>query len=250
MSHRSEVALRSRYAFALRSGPNRSRPAGLAASIVLHLAIVLLLLIPLRHDFARVLLAGDPVVNPTDGGGGRPAYITLPAPLASARAAVVVTAPPVTLVVPTPTPPQEIPPPVPVEQVAVLEPAAATGSTDSAAGGEAGDGGGTGGGLGPGSGPGHGPGSGEGGAGRPPQLRHQVIPPDNPPKELRGVELRVTFWVDEAGKVVRVAVDPRIQDRKFAQRFTESMLSYRFRPALGPGGLPIASTYIQLVTAW
>jgi hypothetical protein len=89
---------------------------------------------------------------------------------------------------------------------------------------------------------------GEGGTGRAPQLRHQVIPPDNPPKALRGVDLHVTFWVDEDGRVVRVAVDPEIQDHKFAEKFTESMLSYRFRPALGPDGRAVASTSTQVVS--
>jgi hypothetical protein len=75
-----------------------------------------------------------------------------------------------------------------------------------------------------------------------------VIPPEKPPKALRGVDLRVTFWVDETGKVVRVEIEPPIQDRKFADKFTESMLSYRFRPALGPDGRPVAATTTQIVS--
>jgi hypothetical protein len=89
---------------------------------------------------------------------------------------------------------------------------------------------------------------GEGGLGRAPQVRHQVIPPDKPPKELRGVDLHVTFWVDETGSVVRVAVDPPIQDHKFAEKFKDTMLGYRFRPALGPDGRPVASTSTQIVS--
>ena len=75
-----------------------------------------------------------------------------------------------------------------------------------------------------------------------------MLPPDNPPKQLRGVDIRVTFWVDETGAVVRVGVDPPIEDRKFAQKFRETMLSYRFRPALGPDGRPVASTSTQVVS--
>ncbi len=242
-----EVALSADYAFVLHSRKNRSRTVGLAVSVLLHVAVVVLLLIPLRQDFARVLSAGDPVAISPGGGGRRVAYISLPAPRATARAAVEVP-PPVTLVVPA-TPPPEIPPPEPATQIAVVEPAAvAISGADSSAGAAAGEGGGTGGGVGPGSGPGRGPGAGEGGAGRAPQLRHQVIPPEKPPKELRGVDLTVTFWIDDAGKVVRVAVDPPIHDRKFAQAFTETMFGYRFRPALGPDGRPVASTHVQTVS--
>jgi hypothetical protein len=248
------MPLQSRYAFALRSGPDRSRPYGLAASVVLHAAIVLLLLVPLlRRDFARVLTAGESLTTRSGGGGGRVAYITLPTPRAPARAPVTVTPPPATppaIVIPTPTPPPVIPPPVPEAQVAVAAVAAdsAPGADRAESGGEPGEGGGTGGGTGEGAGPGTGPGSGEHGAGRAAQLRHQVLPPENPPKELRGVELRITFLVDESGKPVRIEVDPPIQDKKFARKLTETMLSYRFRPALGPDGRPVASTFIQLVS--
>ncbi|HTS86884.1 MAG TPA: hypothetical protein VMG41_00200 [Gemmatimonadales bacterium] len=65
---------------------------------------------------------------------------------------------------------------------------------------------------------------------------------------MRGVEIRVTFWVDATGKVVRVAIDPPIRDRKYRDEFTESMLSYRFHPALGPDGVPISATTTLVVT--
>ena len=74
------------------------------------------------------------------------------------------------------------------------------------------------------------------------------IPPDNEPKELRGAQLRVTFWVDESGRAVKVEVDPPIKDRKYAQKFTEAMLSYKFRPALGSDGHPVASTTTMTVS--
>jgi hypothetical protein len=221
--------------------------------VLLHAAIVLLLLIPLlKRDFARVLTVGESLTTRSGGGGGRVAYITLPTPKAPARATVNVTPPlatPPAIVVPTPTPPPEIPPPTPEAQVAVaavaVDSAAGAGATS---GDSPGAGGGTGGGEGPGAGPGTGPGSGDRGTGRAVQLRHQVIPPEDPPKALRGVELRITFLVDESGRPVRVEFDPPIQDKKFAQKLRESMLSYRFRPALGPDGRPVASTFIQLVS--
>jgi hypothetical protein len=246
-----EVILPSRYSFALSGRSGARRPVGVAASVLLHAAIGLLLLVPLRRDFARVLTAGEPGAGRSGGGGGRVAYITLPTPRATPRAPVSVTPPPATppaIVVPTPTPPSVIPPPAPDTAVAVAAADTATGQGTPLAGGEGGTGGGTGGGEGPGIGPGAGPGAGDRGAGRAPQLRHQVLPPENPPKELRGVELRITFSLDESGKPVRVEVDPPIQDKKFARKLVESMLSYRFRPALGPDGRPIASTFVQLVS--
>jgi TonB family protein len=107
--------------------------------------------------------------------------------------------------------------------------------------GDPGAGGGQGGGVGTGEGPGTGPGGGEHGQGRPPQLRHQVFYLEKTPKELRGVPIRVTFSVDEAGRVARVVIEPPIQDRKFADGFRETMMQYRFRPAQGADGSPVAA---------
>jgi len=245
------------YHFSLDGAPRQPRSAGLALSFLLHLAAILLLLIPLRRDFERVLSPGP--LRPGaggGGGGGHMAYITLPAPVATARAAVTVTPPretqaTVPVTPPISTPPV-IPPPLPVEQpappVASAPTSAAADSTGAGPGQGGGTGGGTGGGVGPGNGPGIGPGTGGGGRGREPQSVHFLIPPDDPPKELRGVQLHVTFWVDETGKVVRVAVDPPINDRKFAERFTETMMNFRFHPALGPDGRPVAATTSQTVT--
>lgn len=263
ITHR-EDHLRSHYEFTVGEATHRGRPAGLALSVLLHIGAVLLLLIPLRHDFARVLAMGAPLAKGGGGGGGsgRVAYITLPAPAASAPAPVTVsppreTPPPVPVTAPV-TPPQTIPPPAPVEDTPVPTPVApqAAASGDSAGGVGPGQGGGAGGGtggglgpgVGPGSGPGTGPGVGEGGRGRPAEIRHMPIPPDNEPKDLRGTQLQVTFWVDESGRAVKVEVIPAIRDRKYAQKFAEAMLSYRFRPALGPDGRPIASTATMTVS--
>jgi len=226
-------------------------------SILLHVLIVLLLLIPLRHDFARVLDQGrsEPGTRGGGGGGGggRVAYISLPAPQATPRIAVEVDPPsetPPPVVVPPPVvPPPVIQPPIAERSPAVATPVATAAGADSAAGTGPGQGGGTGGGegggIGPGIGPGVGPGTGggAGGRGRAPQPRHLIIPPDDPPKELRGVEIRVTFWVDATGSVDRVAFDPPVDNRKFAGKLAEAMRNYRFRPALGPDGTPIAATY-------
>ena len=253
--------------FSLR--PTR-RASGVLSSILLHLLIVALLLIPLGRDFARVLTAGDPLAGEGragggGGGAGGRAYISLPAPPRSAPVAVAVEPPPSTPIpsVSQEVPPVEVPPAVvvdplpPVPAAAAVPSASATSDSATGTGGAGpgeggGAGGGTGGGFGPGTGTGVGPGTGtgkgEGGAARPPMLRHQVIPPENPPKELRGIDLTVTFWVTETGSVMRVEVSPAIRDGKFAAKFEESMMQYRFRPGLGPDGKPVASLATHTVT--
>lgn len=257
--------LRSRYAFVLSPRARRS-PAGVTASIVLHLLIGALLLLRIRADFARVLDAGraDPGARGGGGGGaGRVAYITLPAPAASAPKAVAVEPPkeapkPVPV---TPTPPAVIPPPAQEEQpvVVTLTPATAPQTGDTLAGrgpGQGGgEGGGTGGGSGPGTGPGRGPGTGtgggEGGTGRAPRPRYELIPPtDDPPKALRGREVRILFAIDADGKVRRVTFDPEIPSGKYARRLRETMEGYRFHPAIGPDGSAVPGTFEYTITVF
>jgi hypothetical protein len=60
------------------------------------------------------------------------------------------------------------------------------------------------------------------------------------PKELRGAELRVTWYLLETGKIARMEVDPPIKDRDFAKRFLDRAGSFRFRPARSPDGTPVA----------
>ncbi|MGI9039519.1 MAG: hypothetical protein ACR2HK_00140, partial [Gemmatimonadales bacterium] len=127
-------------------------------------------------------------------------------------------------------------------------PPAAAGAPSEGAG--PGTGGGTGGasgrGVGPGEGSGVGPGSGrgagEGGAIRPPELRDLAFPFDNPPKELRGASLDVTFWVRMDGRVERYRVQPQITDRGYARKFDEVIRAFRFTPARAPDGSRIAGT--------
>jgi hypothetical protein len=78
-------------------------------------------------------------------------------------------------------------------------------------------------------------------------MRHMPIPPDGIPKEARGLTFRVTFFISAQGRVERIAVDPPIRDHKYAEKFAETMMNYRFRPALSPEGTPVASTYIVSV---
>ena len=63
-----------------------------------------------------------------------------------------------------------------------------------------------------------------------------VLPPTDVPKDLRGQDFAVTFWVDTAGKVLKVEIEPEIRDKDFAKRFLERMQQYHFRPARAPDG--------------
>jgi periplasmic protein TonB len=213
-------------------------------SLALHVAVVLLILVPWGSELFRVLSAGHPALNTGGGGGGgnREAYISLPAsaPRPSAPVAPVTIAPPVVQPTPTPEPVQLIPVDTAVTQASAGPASAVVG--DSAGGTGPGAGGGTGGGIGPGTGTGTGPGAGGGvgGTGTGPQQKRWVIPPENSPKELRGRAIRVTFWVDAAGKVQKVELDPEIRDRGYAKKFLEAMMNYEFRPARDPAGLPVA----------
>ncbi len=49
------------------------------------------------------------------------------------------------------------------------------------------------------------------------------------------------------GRVDAVRFEPDISG-KFADRLRETMLSYRFRPALSPTGVPIDGTYVYALT--
>ncbi|HEY7027339.1 MAG TPA: hypothetical protein VH438_07020 [Gemmatimonadales bacterium] len=213
-------------------------------SLVLHIAVVLLILAPWGSELYRVLSAGHVALTSGGGGGGgnREAYISLPAsaPRPSPPVAPVTTAPPVVQPTPSPEPVQPVPVDTPVTQASAGPANAEVG--DSGGGTGPGAGGGTGGGIGPGNGTGTGPGEGggAGGVGTGPQQKRWVIPPENSPKELRGKAIRVTFWVDAAGKVQKVELDPEIRDRGYAKKFLEAMMNYEFRPARGPDGLPVA----------
>ena len=69
-----------------------------------------------------------------------------------------------------------------------------------------------------------------------------AFPFDTPPKELRGVSLNVTFWVQTDGKVERYTVEPEIKDREYAKKFDEVMRAFRFTPARAPDGTRVPGT--------
>lgn len=242
---------------------SRRRYGGLAVSLLLHGALLAVVILGGERLWRRNPDPGGPALIRLGGGGGgnRVAYITLPSGPPAAPAmpepAAPVERPPVE------TPPVR-PPPVEPEPMAVAEPSlsatvppdtlpapARSGEGGTAAGVGPGAGGGTGGGQGGGVGPGTGRGvgegagtgaGGEGGAIRPPELRDLAFPFDNPPKELRGASLNVTFWVRVDGRVERYEVDPAIADRDYARKFDEVIRAFRFTPARAPDGSRVAGT--------
>lgn len=239
------------------TGPARRSPTGLAVSVILHLLIGVLLLVRIRQDFVRVLDTGSTrpgVRGGGGGGGGSVAYISLPAETPRAAAPEVapppIETPPPVPVEPTPVPPVTTPPVA--EQPPIAAPTAGPVTGDTVAGVGTGRDGGTGGGTGGGQGPGRGPGTGagegtggDGGTGRAAEPRHLILPPTDPPKELRGGTVEVTFYVRIDGTVDHVEIRPEIKDRKFARKIDETMRGYRFKPALSASGIPVPSTYVQ-----
>jgi hypothetical protein len=112
-----------------------------------------------------------------------------------------------------------------------------------------GSGGGVGSGVGSGIGSGEGSGTGgEGGSVLPPQLDLMIVPPTDRPRSVRGRTYEVRFWVDAAGVVTRVEVDPDIEDREYRRRFLEQMRRYKFRPARTLDGEAVNGHFVAQIT--
>lgn len=236
--------------------PTRPRRfLGLGASLVLHGLVALLLVLRGERLWDRTLAPGTPgpsaaADGESGGGGSRVAYITLP-PMPRTepppRPKVVKAVPPprqVEVPVRAPeqpeavTPPPDTVAPPPTQSFASGDSGAARGTAPGAGtGGQPGQGTGRSGGGGNGAGPG-----GEGGRARPPEPRDMAFPFDNPPKELRGTSLNVTFWVRNDGRVERYVVEPAIKNRDYAKKFDEVMRAFRFTPAQAADGTRIPGT--------
>lgn len=236
--------------------PARRGKGGLAGSLLFHFLLLALLVPLVDHDLGRPLPTADgsqSVEGSGGGGGGRIAgYISLPVIRPPAGVATSAASQPVVSPDVVRTSPSLPAPGLPAETstVASILPGAElrTGSAaDSGARSGPGAGGGTGGGIGPGAGPGVGAG-GVGARGQVPEARQIILPPEDRPKALRGQSVRVTFLVGVDGKVLRVDIDPEIQDRGYAKKFIEVMQKYQFRPARAPDGTAITGTTTITVT--
>ena len=238
----------------LRLPPLRAGGA-LAVTLLLHFLIVWFLLSGIPRRWDRLATAGPITRSKQSGGGagGREhgvAYISLPAAPRPAPPHVPERRPPVVArTAPPVVAPRVLPPPAPAETASAPSPApvVAEAGTDSAASGAEGPGPGTGGGEGGGTGGGVGGGTGtttggEGGRASAPEPRQLVLPPADYPKDMRGRQVEVTFYVTSEGRVDRIAVAPEIRDGGFARKFAEAMRNYRFRPARSPAGAPVPGT--------
>ncbi|HYF39493.1 MAG TPA: hypothetical protein VD930_07405, partial [Gemmatimonadales bacterium] len=233
----SEANTRPPVPLTLRPPTPPRRYLGLGVSLGIHAVLVVLLVTGGERLWSRTLAPGLPAPGQNSGGGGggggsRVAYITLPPmprteppPLPKVIKAV---PPPRRVEVPvrapeqpeavTP-PPQDTVAPPSTRAIASADSGAARGTAPgTSGGGQPGPGNGEAAGGGNGTGPG-----GEGGRARPPEPRDMAFPFDNPPKELRGTSLNVTFWVRNDGKVERYVVEPAIKDRDYAKKFDEVM---------------------------
>lgn len=246
-----------------RQESSRRLNRGWLLSAVLHAGLLALLVYQgqrLAAEAARMPGEGPGLGGGGGGGWGR-AFAVFSAPASAAVEAPAPPAPepePRALEVPQNVVPLPEPSPDSLKAAAAAqhEPAAApvsgqgTGAgTGTGPGAGPGSGGGAGGGSGGGIGSGVGPDSG-GAGGRifPPQPRGIILTPAGAPRELRGVQLTVTFTISERGEVLDVEVTPPIRDRGYRNEFLERMRRYTFSPARALDGRPLRATYEVLVT--
>lgn len=228
----------------------------MVASLFLHALFIAAILWP-ATQFLAINDPGNPFLPPGGGGGGgggggeSVAYISLPAFTPPPMAAEVVEVPEVE------TP--EVPPvvePVPVQDSIRADTqtvAMNVGATPGTGTGSTGTGNGTGTGDGTGNGPGSGPGTGPGAGGgvslaRNPYWTQAILPPENPPRELRGKTIEIMFWIKADGRVERVEFNPDIENRGFAAKFRERLLDFVFSPARSATGAAIAVQYPISIT--
>ena len=247
----------------------RQRLAGLWLSLLVHLLLIGLAILRGDRLGSRTPALGLPMQRAGGGGGGggggsSVTYITLPPEATAAAAAPVETPrvkpiaavprvpPPVVLPRPAPSP---APPPVDTPAVTAALPDSARAAAGAGIGAGIGAGQGIGNGSGEGSGVGTGTGGttgtgtgGQGGVITPPELRAFALVLDKTPKELRGREIEVTWWVDAQGGVARVETVPEIADGDYRRRFLETAEAARFRPARSPAGLPMPATFTAKYT--
>jgi hypothetical protein len=206
----------------------------------------LLIFFLVRQEIVRRLEENDskaPGLAGQRGGGGGEIRIALDEyqPPAAAKAPAVVTEQP-----PVP-PPVVLPKPdIRMQKVEVpVQTGTVTSTVDMS--GLTGQGPGKGGGIGTGVGPGAGADSGKGTGGEggdvfPPKPQYAIVPPfDNRPASVKGRSFAVHFWINAAGRVTKVQLEPEITDRAYRREFLDRMQQYAFVPAHRLDGTPVAS---------
>ncbi len=246
--------------------PRRTR--SLVLAVLLHVAIVLLLIVPFTSPELLRTVMGAGGLGPAGGGGGgnkgaggrmieeRLQYVRIaptpapapPVPLPP-RPQVLppITPPPVEK--PKVTPPETPPPQSTTVPAAAAAPAAATTSAtgagtgvgtgnDGSGGTGPGSGGGVGSGVGTGRGSGVGAGTGGGpGTVYPPAPTELFLPPLPVPNKAKGT-IVVVFDVDSTGKVLDLQFSPT-KDGAYNRKLREALVAIRFRPAVNAQGVPV-----------
>ena len=228
---------------------------GWAASIFLHLLILLLIVGPYLAREALVPEregAGGP--GPAGGGGGgrggtggeqRVRFVRVAPPVAVAPKAEVPTIKPPVIPPPQPKPEPTPAPPQPVADAPDVSAVAGVGGgsgKDGSAGSGPGTGGGVGSGIGTGRGSSVGPGTG-GGSGKvyPPTVTNLAILPIPVPVKVRPYKLVAYFDVDERGNATLISFTPS-RDNGYNKKIREMLAEVRFRPAVRADGTPVRDT--------
>ena len=235
-----------------------------AASVALHVVIVLLILIPtFGPTIIDKLEEGAGGAGPRGGGGGgrlgtggifapnRPEQLRFVRPPSAPPPALVpVLAPPPEIKKPEekkPEPQVQPPTPAPPAPAAVEAAATTPGSgggsgADGSKGNGPGTGGGIGSGVGTGTGSGTGPGTGGGAAEKyPPTVTNLPILPLPVPGRVRPYYMVAYFAVDEKGNSRLIGFNPS-SDGGYNKRIKEMLSEIRFRPAVLRNGMPVADT--------
>jgi hypothetical protein len=219
-------------------------------SAALHLAVIALLVWMGRRHFFDSPTPGEEGRGGGGGGGGIRGIAVFTA-RAMGRPLVQQQPPPAqqALTVPQHVVPLPESPPkdsLPVTPTPTAPTAAGEGPGQGAGvgpGGGTGTGGGTGGGTGTGTGSDSGAGGGAGGSILLPVMIGMPVPPQHPPRELRGTELTILFSLDEYGHVVDVRFDPPIRDRGYRNDWSEILKAFHFSPAHTREGRAVAFVY-------
>ncbi len=236
------------------------RTGSLLLAIFLHVAIIVLLIVPFTSPelMSEVLGAGG--FGPAGGGGGgnrgnggqikqeRLQFVRVAPPPPAPT-------PPVPQIKPPEIKPPVVPPPVPQPKPQVVPPTpsqatdasdakSATSGTGGGAGtdGSAGSGPGSGGGVGSGVGTGKGTSVGAGTGGGPgtvypPAPTELFLPPLPVPNKAKGT-IVVVFDVDSTGKVLDLQFNPT-KDGSYNRKLREALIAIRFRPAVNAQGVPV-----------
>jgi len=243
-----------------------NRRVGVVVSVLLHVLIIGLLIVPLLMPGSVIerMQQGAGGAGPAGGGGGGSRgsggtvetvrYVKLytePVPTPSSiprveKPVVPKVEPPKPK--PVETPPVKTPEPQAQQSVAPVPPATVasvvTGvgggsGADGSAGAGPGSGGGVGAGVGTGRGSANGPGTGGGNqANYPPQPIEFFLPPLPAPKSVRGFNFIAEFDVDSTGRVLDMKFTPT-RDGDYNRRLAEVLHAMRFRPGTRPDGTPI-----------